>query len=166
MWSRSGTYTFREVHDRACQYAAFFLSKGVKPGNLVAFYLYNSPEMLFAWMGLWAIGCAPALINYNLAKESLVHCVKISEAKIMLVDEEIECQERISSERSRLEGEFGVTIFELSQELKSKIAILSAAKPSSGYLDKVSVSSPGMLIYTRLVSSMLNGLSTSILTLL
>ena len=105
--------------------------------------------MLFAWMGLWAIGCAPALINYNLAKESLVHCVKISEAKLMLVDEDAECQERISSERSRLEGELGVGIETLSQELKSEIAMLSASKPSNGYRDKVSFSSPGMLLYTR-----------------
>ena len=149
IWSRSGNYTFGEVHNRACQYAAFFLSKGVKPDDLVAFYLYNSPESLFAWLGLWAIGCAPAMINYNLAKESLVHCVKISGAKLMLVDEDAGCQERISNERSKLEGELGIELLVLSGDFKREITTLSATTPSDSYRSKVTVDSPAMLLYTR-----------------
>jgi acyl-CoA synthetase (AMP-forming)/AMP-acid ligase II len=66
IWSRTGSYTFAETSLRATQYAHWFLSLGVKPKDYVAFFLTNSPDFLFAWLGLWAIGAAPALINYNL----------------------------------------------------------------------------------------------------
>lgn len=56
IWSRQGEYTWRELDQRANQYATHFLEQGVKPGDLVAFYLHNSPEFFFAWVGLLAIG--------------------------------------------------------------------------------------------------------------
>ena len=55
IWSRKGTYTWQETHTNSCQYATYFLELGVRPGELVAFYLQNSPEFIFAWLGLWAI---------------------------------------------------------------------------------------------------------------
>lgn len=56
IWSREGEYTWRESNVRVNQYAAFFLELGVRPGQLVAFYLQNSPDFLFAWVGLLATG--------------------------------------------------------------------------------------------------------------
>ena len=56
IWSRQGEYTWRDLSLRANQYATFFLALGVRPGDLVAFYLQNSPEFFCAWLGLWAIG--------------------------------------------------------------------------------------------------------------
>lgn len=56
IWSRQGEYTWRDLSRRANQYATYFLALGVKPGDLVAFYLQNSPEFFFAWVGLLAIG--------------------------------------------------------------------------------------------------------------
>lgn len=67
IWSREGVYTWREAHDRVCQYAAYFLELGVRPGDLVAFYLENSPEFLFAWLGLFAIG-----ISYSNSRSAVV----------------------------------------------------------------------------------------------
>lgn len=32
----------------------------MQSGDYVSFYLSNSPEFVFAWLGLWAIGAAPA----------------------------------------------------------------------------------------------------------
>src|SRR5688572_26439557 len=58
IWSRTRCYTWQQAHDRAIQWAHFFLSKGVKPGDLVATYLMNSAEYLVFWLGLWCIGCA------------------------------------------------------------------------------------------------------------
>ena len=55
IWSREGSYTLEETYEKVCQYAAFFLEQDVRPGQLVAFYLQNQPEFIFAWLGLWAI---------------------------------------------------------------------------------------------------------------
>jgi acyl-CoA synthetase (AMP-forming)/AMP-acid ligase II len=56
IWSRERTYTWQETQDRVYQYAAYFLKLGIRPGQLVAFYLKNAPEYMIAWLGLWAIG--------------------------------------------------------------------------------------------------------------
>ena len=63
IWSRQGQYTWRELNLRANQYATYFLGLGVMPGDLVAFYLQNSPEFFFAWVGLLAIGAIRPLLR-------------------------------------------------------------------------------------------------------
>ena len=55
IWSREGTCTWKELHTKACQYAGYFLELGLRPGELVAFCLQNSPDFICAWLGLWAI---------------------------------------------------------------------------------------------------------------
>ena len=60
LWSRTGIYTWTETYDQVHRYANWFLKMGVKPGDYVAFYLGNSPEFVFAWLGLWAVGGAPS----------------------------------------------------------------------------------------------------------
>ncbi|KAL4905250.1 hypothetical protein BDW74DRAFT_185296 [Aspergillus multicolor] len=104
IWSREGTYTYVETQRLASQYAHFFLSRGVKKGELVAFYLQNRAEFIFAWLGLWLLGCAPAAINYNLAGDALVHCLRISGARIVLVDDEVDCQGRMQGVEEELSG--------------------------------------------------------------
>lgn len=37
----------------------------------------------------WSLGASPALINYNLVGKSLIHCVKVSTARLLLVDPEV-----------------------------------------------------------------------------
>ena len=83
----------------ACQYGHYFLSLGVQPGQVVAYYLQNSAEFAISWLALWAIGCAPAFINYNLAGPALIHCLKDSGAKILFVDEDPACAAAASRSR-------------------------------------------------------------------
>jgi acyl-CoA synthetase (AMP-forming)/AMP-acid ligase II len=135
--------------DRVYQYAAFFLSLGIRPGDIVAVYLHNSPEYLLAWFGLLSIGCCMAAINNNLTSDALVHCVKISGATIMLLDDDRGCQERVLSEGSRLEGELGMQILTLTEDVKAKIAALEAKRPDDSYRDRVRSDSPIALVYTR-----------------
>ncbi|KAM0798538.1 hypothetical protein BDR22DRAFT_974536 [Usnea florida] len=148
IWSRDGVYTRKETYNRACQYAAYFLELGVRPGELVAFYLRNSPEFIFAWLGLWAIGCAPAMINFNLAGDALVHCLKISGAKIIIVDEEEEVSMRIKDENQRIEVKLGMQAIVLSADLKSNIAAKMAQRPDDSYREGLTVSFPSALFYT------------------
>jgi acyl-CoA synthetase (AMP-forming)/AMP-acid ligase II len=71
------------------RYANWFLELGVERDECVAFYLQNSAEFMFAWMGLLAINAHPAMVNYNLEGGGLVHCVRISKARIILIDDEL-----------------------------------------------------------------------------
>jgi acyl-CoA synthetase (AMP-forming)/AMP-acid ligase II len=46
----------------------------------------NSEIFIWCWFGLWAIGAKPAFLNYNLKGEALVHCIRSSGARLVLVD--------------------------------------------------------------------------------
>ena len=151
IWSRTRCYSWREAHDRAIQWAHFFLSKGVKPGDLVATYLMNSAEFLVLWLGLWCIGCAPAMLNFNLKGEAMIHCLKVCEAKLLIVDEEPECRERFEEVRSAVENELGVEAHYLDTEFERHIATFSTTDPGDSYRENVKGEDPSGLLYTRLV---------------
>lgn len=148
IWSRTETYTWQQVHDRAAQWAQFFLSKGVKPGELVAMYLVNSVDFMVIWLGLLCIGCAPALLNYNLRGEALVHCLKISGAKLILVDEDPEVHARFTEVQSRIQSELGVTGAIVDNTLLSAIYTSQVSVPDDSYRNTVAPRSPVCLLYT------------------
>lgn len=82
------TWTYREAFDIVLRYGCWLKEKyGVKPKEIVAMDLMNSPQFIFLWIGLWSIGACPAFINYNLRGEPLKHCIKISTARLLFVDE-------------------------------------------------------------------------------
>lgn len=133
------------------QYGQWYLSQGVKPGDLVSFYLQNSPDFLFAWLGLWSIGAAPAMINYNLAGKALIHCIKVPKSNLILVDDDQELRSRIEAERETLEGELGIKIEVLDSSKLSEIRGLKAERPEDVYREGIKGNSPLGLLYTRLV---------------
>jgi len=81
-------YSFQEWEDRANQAARFFRALGVKQHDVVAIYMENRPEFIFAWSGLSKLGAVGALINTNLKHKSLLHCLKVSGASLLLAGSE------------------------------------------------------------------------------
>ncbi|KAH6644999.1 AMP-binding enzyme [Truncatella angustata] len=146
IWWRKGSYTWSEVYTRGNQFAHFFLSQGVKPGDLVALFMANSPDFVFAWLGLWAIGAAPALINHNLTKAALLHCLSISDAPLILADGRPELLARIDEVRVEL-GEKGVKVVKLA-DVKAEIGGMKAERPSDKLREDVNPGSPFGLFYT------------------
>ena len=151
IWSRSGVYSWAQVYTRVCQYGNYFLSLGVEPESVVAVYLQNAPDFLFIWYGLLSIGCAPALINYNLASAALVHCVKTAGASILLADSDEGCQNRIKGSEGELVSGLGVQIVVLSEDLRNEIASSNSTRPTDSYREKGQGKTPVALIYTRWV---------------
>lgn len=74
-------WTFEEVEYFSNKVANYFQSIGYRKGDVVALFMENRPELVFFWLGLAKIGVISALINYNLRKESLSHCISIVNAK-------------------------------------------------------------------------------------
>ncbi|OAX77962.1 hypothetical protein ACJ72_07733 [Emergomyces africanus] len=148
VWSRTGSYTFQQVHDIACQYGNYFLSVGVKRGQLVAFYLQNSPEFLFAWLGLWSIGSAPAMINYNLTGAGLIHCLKLSGADILVVDSDPDCTARINDQMAEIENEAKMQPVFLDNSLKAHISTFASSIADESLARDMDGEFPSMLLYT------------------
>ncbi|OQU95987.1 AMP-binding enzyme domain-containing protein [Cladophialophora immunda] len=146
IWSEAGSYTWAEVHQQSCRYANWFLSQGIASGQLVALYLQNCPEFIFAWLGLWAIGCAPAMINYNLSGDALLHCLRLAEAPLILVDSEF--PKRVLEHREILECELGSKIVTLDQEVKDEISREVTDRPGDKYRDNVNGTDANSLIFT------------------
>ena len=147
LWSRETCYTYTEAHDEVARYAQWLLEQGIRPGELVAMYLINSPEFLLIWMAMMAIGCAPAFINYNLEGNALIHCLKVCETKIILCDDDAACRKRIEGSRSEIEN-LGPRIVFLDQNTRSQIAAHSSVIPDDSYRENVKGEFPFCLIYT------------------
>ena len=122
----------------------------MRPGELVALYLQNGPEFVFAWLGLWSIGAAPAMINWNLSGEGLLHCLKVPESKIIVCDEEEGCRTRIEGSKTEM-WKMGVEVQVLDEALKTKIHGGNRSRPGDEMRKDVTRESPMSLIYTRSV---------------
>ncbi|ROT35256.1 isopenicillin n-CoA synthetase [Sodiomyces alkalinus F11] len=148
IWSRQAQYTWTQTYERVCQYGRYFQALGVSPSQYVGVYLYNSPELLFVWMGLLSIGAAPALVNYNLASDALVHCVRLAGTWFLLYDDAQDCVSRMEAADAQLR-EIGVETIRLSGSLKAGIAgnafPLTVARnyPSASLLPKTFGQRPG-----------------------
>lgn len=152
IWSREGCYTWIQAYKKVNQYGQWYLSQGVKSGDLVGFCLMNSPDFMFAWLGLWSIGAAAAMINYNLAGKALLYCLEISSAKLLLVDEEPAIRGRIKDIQGQIEGELGMRIILMDNEGKANILAMTDQRPSDVYREVVKGDWPMCLFYTRQVN--------------
>ena len=140
-------YTWREAHAYACQYARWFLESGVQPGDCVGFYLQNSPDFVLGWLGLLAIGCYPAMINYGLVGGALVHCVKIAECRVLLVDEDF--KERVLGNEAL--QQLGIRMHAVDGDFRAQVSGIAMKVPSEEYTKDVNEQTKVALRYTRYV---------------
>ncbi|HEY2513026.1 MAG TPA: AMP-binding protein, partial [Polyangiaceae bacterium] len=63
--------TFKELDARANRFAHALAAKGVKAGDHVGLYLYNSVEFLEAMLGAFKLRAVPININYRYVEEEL-----------------------------------------------------------------------------------------------
>lgn len=141
------SYSWTQTYDSVNRHAQFLLDNGVSPGDFVASYLMNSPEFMHNLLGTWAIGAAPALINYNLTGDGLIHCLKVATSKILIVDEDEACQQRIQLVRPKLD-ELGIRVIVLDAETRRAINAKEATRPENTFRDNVTAGSPFFLFYT------------------
>ena len=80
---------------------------------------------------------------------ALVHCLQVSGAAVVLVDEEEGCQRRFNGEREKIEEDLHMKIIALSDDVKREIATLPALRPDDSYRENVKGDSPVGLFYTR-----------------
>jgi acyl-CoA synthetase (AMP-forming)/AMP-acid ligase II len=139
------------VYERINQFGHWFLTQGVTPGDLVALYMQNSPDFIFAWLGLWSIGAAPAMINFHLTEKALIHCLRISGARLVLIDDDPELIARIEGVALAIENELGLSPVILNSELKTELYSQGGERPDNIYRENVRGNWPVGLFYTRSV---------------
>lgn len=155
IWSREGSYTYGQLYEHTLGYAQYMIDQGIKPKELVAMYLTNSPHFMFVWFATMVIGAAPAFINFNLEGKALLHCLDVCETKLIIVDADQGCQQRIKGSWSEIEAK-GMKIAILDESLKHEILSKPAQRPGNEWRNGTEVSFPWTLIYTRSVPRFCN----------
>lgn len=123
------------------------LEQGIRPGDLVGMYLHNSAEFVFIMFATLTIGAGPAFINYNLEGRALMHCLAVAETKLLIVDTDAACQQRIESSRRDIESA-GTRIVTLDTGLKQRISSRSVVVPADDLRAGMKPEWPYALIYT------------------
>uniref|UniRef100_F7B684 Very long-chain fatty acid transport protein n=1 Tax=Ciona intestinalis TaxID=7719 RepID=F7B684_CIOIN len=75
------SWSFHDLYEYSNAVGNYFHKQGFKHGDVVAIFADNRPEYIALWLGLAKIGVTAALINYNLRKDALAHCINISLCK-------------------------------------------------------------------------------------
>ncbi len=81
--------SYAEFDKRANQFAHWGVSAGLKKGDCVALFMENRPDYIAFWAGMAKIAVKTALINYNLTGAGLAHCVKITNARAIVMNPEL-----------------------------------------------------------------------------
>ena len=151
------SHTWSDFLDKTHRYANWFLGQGVKKGDLVALFMLNSPDFLFAWAGLWAIGCAPAMINYHLAGAALVHCLGISGAKLVLMDGDAGAMGRMEDVKNHIEERTPGIRFARLGDVRGEIYTSSPVRPGNEHRAGIRGHHASALFYTSGTTGMPKG---------
>ncbi|OWF53947.1 very long-chain acyl-CoA synthetase-like [Mizuhopecten yessoensis] len=78
-------YSYELVDAMANKIANIILSLDISPGDTVAAMIQNEPSFVWTLLGLQKIGMVDAFINYHLTAEPLLHSIRASNAKAIIV---------------------------------------------------------------------------------
>lgn len=125
----------------------------LKEGDTVALFLGNEPCFAWTWLGLAKLGCAAALLNFNIRSKSLLHCFSCCGAKVIIAAAELKdaVEEVLPVLRQQ-----GISVFLLSEEcsiedintLSDKISQASDEPLSPELRSNVNIRSAALYIYT------------------
>ncbi|MFX1427091.1 MAG: AMP-binding protein, partial [Promethearchaeota archaeon] len=82
-------YTYKELNEWINRYANFFLSLGVKKGEVINIFLENRPELMFLMAAMSKIGTIGSLINTRQRSATLRHSLKLNKVRIYIIGEEL-----------------------------------------------------------------------------
>jgi acyl-CoA synthetase (AMP-forming)/AMP-acid ligase II len=83
------SWTYAELRGEVGRLAEEFKRRGIENRTVVGMFINNSPEFLFTWWALFKIGAVPAPLNTSISQGPFRHCLKISEAEILICSYEL-----------------------------------------------------------------------------
>ncbi|KAH8401062.1 hypothetical protein KR009_002760 [Drosophila setifemur] len=81
--------SFAQALELSQKIAGYFKDGGLKHGDCVALLMETRVEYPCIWLGLSQLGVITALINSNLRGDSLLHSIKVANAKALIVGSEL-----------------------------------------------------------------------------
>lgn len=143
--------TYAQAYENVLKYAAWLKEEhGVGKGEMVAMDYMNTPKFVWLWFALWSLGAVPAFINHNLRDKAFVHSVRVSTARLLLVDHEVE--DLLTEETTAALGEESmgrplVTVL-VTPEVETSILSRDPYRAPDSARAGVKATDVAMLIYT------------------
>ncbi|KAG7258469.1 hypothetical protein CRUP_015486 [Coryphaenoides rupestris] len=75
------TWTFAQLDLISNAVAHWARAQGWASGDVVAIFMESRPLQVALWLGMAKVGVEAALINFNLRRDALLHCVGVSAAR-------------------------------------------------------------------------------------
>uniref|UniRef100_G1TQ11 Arachidonate--CoA ligase n=1 Tax=Oryctolagus cuniculus TaxID=9986 RepID=G1TQ11_RABIT len=82
-------WTFRQLDGYSSSVANFLQARGLAPGDVAALFMENRNEFVGLWLGMAKLGVEAALINTNLRRDALRHCLTTSRARALIFGSEM-----------------------------------------------------------------------------
>jgi len=83
------TLTYKEFNDSVNQYAHYFISLGLKKGDVVEIMMSNRTELLIIFTAIAKIGAISSIINIDLRGDGLIYCLNKTPGKFIVVGSEL-----------------------------------------------------------------------------
>lgn len=131
MWIGDDVLTYAEAHLRSNRFANALDGMGVRKGDIVATYLYNSIDHLCLWFACAKLGAIRASFNISLQPTELDYTLRDTSARIIILEEEL--VERYLQVRGRQDIQHEVLFGrpETAERLgMTHASILAAGEPS------------------------------------
>lgn len=84
-----GTMAYSELNKWANRFAHYFISKGLKKGEVVSVFLQNRPDLFIIYCAIAKIGAIASMINTNQRGQSLLSSVNHIPCKMYIIGEEV-----------------------------------------------------------------------------
>lgn len=81
--------TWQELNQRANRVARQLKQQGVQKGDCVSLFMQNRVEFVVCMIAIGKLGAITGMINTNLTKQPLVHCINLIESKKCIFGEEL-----------------------------------------------------------------------------
>ncbi|XP_060063692.1 long-chain fatty acid transport protein 2-like [Ylistrum balloti] len=78
-------YSYELMNSQACKVANIALKWGLPQGSTVAIFFENEPDFIWTFLGLLKLGLGVAFLNINTRSKPLVHTIKVSDAKVVII---------------------------------------------------------------------------------
>ncbi len=83
------TFTYKEFNELVNRYAHYFISLGLKKGDIVEIFLTNRPELLIIFTAISKIGAINSMINTEIREKTLAYCLNLTPGKCIIVGSEL-----------------------------------------------------------------------------
>ena len=88
LYFRDRAYTYREVEEAAARCRGALAAHGIRAGDRVALLMSDSPEAVFAFLGIIGLAAVAVPCNTQMPADGLAYVLKDSEAKLVVVSPE------------------------------------------------------------------------------